>query len=328
MSLRIAVIGAGVHGERYARHIAEDVDGLELVAVCRRDRTACQAMAARWSVEPVTDATALIASGTIDAVVIATPPSSHFPLAKAALEAGLAVLLEKPMTGTLAEAQQLEAIERRCDAPPLMLAQTLRWNPVLARVREILPSLGAIRYMRISQRLEPTSLPWQQDPAQTVGGSVLLTGVHLIDTLRFLSGEEFHMVDCRLEQFRNPAVEDFFHAHARLTDGAHASLEVSKFGRARGCLIEAVGDEGQVVAEYYSGGIRVNRGSETAVEDLNAAVPTLPAMLTDWRNAVLNKTTPPVVITDGVKIMEVVAACYKSARSGQPMVVGESTSGG
>ena len=321
MGIRTAIIGAGVHGSRYARHIVEDVDGLNLVAVCRRDLEACQKVADKWNAKAFSDAQELIHSGNIDAVVIATPPSSHFSLACAALKAGLAVLLEKPMTGNIDEAQKLAAIAALPDSPPLMLAQTLRWNPVLKRVREILPSLGTIRYWRISQRLEPTVLPWQQDSKQSVGGSILLTGVHLIDTLRFLTGEEFTEVDCRLERYRNPAVEDFFHAHARLSGGSHVSMEVSKFGRFRGCLIEAVGDEGQIWAEYYKGGIRVNRGGKTTTEDISAAIPTLPEVLSAWRDSIRNKATPPVTVTDGVHIMKVIAVCYESAQAGRPITV-------
>ncbi len=321
MGMRTAIIGAGVHGSRYARHIVEDVEGLDLVAVCRRDLEACRTVAAKWDANAFTDAEELINSGDLDAVVIATPPSSHFSLASAALKVGLAVLIEKPMTGSLDDARRLADIATLPDSPPLMLAQTLRWNPVLKRVREILPSLGTIRYLRISQRLEPTTLAWQKDTAQSVGGSILLTGVHLIDTLRFLTGEEFTEVDCRLERHHNPAVEDFFHAHARLSGGAHASLEVSKFGRFRGCMVEAVGDDGQVWAEYYKGGIRVNRGGETITEDISAAVPTLPDVLCAWRDAILKNATPPVTVTDGVRIMEVVTVCYESAQVGRPLPV-------
>lgn len=318
MSHRIAVIGAGVHGARYAKHIREDVPGLELAAVCRRDAAAARALAERWGCRAETDAGALLAAPDIDAVVIATPPSTHAPLAAAALRAGRPVLLEKPMAGTLAEARDLAALAAAPGAPPLLLAQTLRWNPVLQRVRELWAGLGRVRYVRASQRLEPTDLAWQRDPAQTVGGSVLLTGVHLIDTVRFLTGLEFAQVDCRLERHANPAVEDFFHAAARLDDGAHVSLEVSKFGRCRGCLLEAVGDEGQVWAEYYRGGLRINRGAEVVEQDVSAATPTLPAVLAAWRDVLDGASSLPVTAADGLRIQAVVHACYESAARGGP----------
>lgn len=318
MDLRVGILGAGVHGARYARHVVEDVPGLELVAVCRRDAAAAAALADRWGCAAETDAAALLDRPGLDGVIIATPPSSHVPLALAARERGLGVLLEKPMAGTLAEARALAGHAAPPGTPPLLLAQTLRWNPVLRRVKELWPTLGRVRYVRVSQRLEPTTLAWQRDPAQTVGGSVLLTGVHLIDTVRFLSGGEIVRVDCRTERHANPVVEDFFHAVGRLDDGAHVSLEVSKFGRFRGCLLEAVGDEGQVWAEYYRGGVRVNRGGEVVAEDLSAAAPTLPAVLAAWREVLGGEAPPPVDAADGVRIQAVVHACYESAARGAP----------
>ncbi|HPF34187.1 MAG TPA: Gfo/Idh/MocA family oxidoreductase [Candidatus Krumholzibacteria bacterium] len=321
MSHRIAILGAGVHGARYAKHVSEDVPGLELAAVCRRDAAAAADLAARWGCRAATDAHALLEDAGVDAVIIATPPSSHAPLALAALRAGRPVLLEKPMAGTLEEARALQAAAAAPGAPPLFLAQTLRWNPVLRRVQELWPSLGRVRYVRASQRLEPTALAWQQDPARTVGGSILLTGVHLIDTVRFLSGREFMQVDCRAERHANPAVEDFFHAAARLDDGAHVSLEVSKFGRFRGCLLEAVGDEGQVWAEYYRGGIRINRGAEVTEEDVSAAAPTLPAVLAVWRDVLDGAAPPPVDVAEGLRNQAVIHACYASVRTGGPVAV-------
>jgi len=320
--LRIAVIGAGTHGARYMKHIVEDVDGLALTACCRRDAAAVTELADRWGCRPHTDPHDAILSPDVDAVVVATPPSSHYELAAAALDAGKAVLLEKPVTGTLGQARDLAVMAGAPGAPSLMVAQTLRWNPVLLRARELWPSLGAVRHIRIAQRLEPTTLPWQRDAAATVGGSVLLTGVHLFDTVRFLTGREFTEVDARWERYRNPVVEDFFLARARLDDGAWVSMEVSKFGLFRGCLLEAVGDAGQLAGDYYVGGLQINRGRDTTREDIDAAVPTLPDVLSDWRDSVRNANTPPVTITDGVKSMEVVEACYSSHEDGRPVTVG------
>ncbi len=328
MTLRIGVIGMGVHGTRYARHAVQDVDGIELVACCRRDLPAVTAAAAEWGCRPHDDAHDLIMSPDVDAVIVATPPSTHFALTRDAMLAGKAVLLEKPVTGTLPEALELADLAAQRDAPPLMLAQTLRWNPVLMRVKELLPTLGRVRYLRLSQRLEPTSLIWQQDRSRSVGGSVLLEGVHLADTTRFLTGREIVEISSRQEQHHNTDVEDFFHATGLLDDGTHLSFEVSKFGNCRGCLLGAVGDEGQIAAEYYRGGITINRGMETTVEDVSAAVPTLPAVLAAWRDCVLNGSTPPVTVTDGVRTMEVVEACYSSHGTGRPIAVGGSTSGG
>ncbi len=321
MTVRLGVIGAGTHGARYLRHAARDVPGLRPVALCRRDEAAGRALAAELGCRYERDPAALIAAADVDAVLVCTPPSSHFALASAVREAGKALLLEKPMTGTLAEARRLVEIDDLAAGPRLIVAQTLRWNPVIRRVRELWPQLGEVRHVRLAQRLEPTDLEWQRDPAVTVGGSVLLTGVHLFDTVRYVTGREFAQIDARQERFLNPAVEDFYLARARLDDGTYVSLEVSKFGRARACLLEAVGTEGQLLADYQFGGIRLIRGREVRDIAADASAPTLPEVLKCLRDTACGDAVSPVTAREGVRTMELVEASYRSNMHQEAVVI-------
>jgi predicted dehydrogenase len=279
MTLRIGLIGAGIHGARYLRHALRDVDGLVPVALCRRDAAAGRALAAEFGCRYVAEPADLIAAHDVDGVLVVTPPATHFADARAVRRAGKALLLEKPLTGTLAEARALDALDAALPGPPLFLAQTLRWNPVIRRVRELVPRLGTLRLVRSAQRLAPTGLAWQRDPAQTVGGSVLLTGVHGFDTIRWVTGREFAEVDSRQERYRNPAVEDFFLARCRLDDGTYASVEVSKYGPARAGLLELVGERGQLLADYLEGGIRLTTAAGTEHLAVDASAPTLVEVL-------------------------------------------------
>ena len=103
---------------------------------------------------------------------------------------------------------------------------------------------------------------------------MLLTGVHLFDTVRWLTGAEFVTVDSRQAQLLNPAVEDFFLARAELSDGCWVSLEVSKYTQSRACWLEAVGEEAQLLADYQ-------RGPE--YDDLLRLIPAAFAALTTLR---------------------------------------------
>ncbi len=245
-------------------------------------------------------------------MVVTTPPSSHFTFAQAALAAGKAVLLEKPATATLAEARRLVALAGAADAPPLMVAQTLRWNPALLRARELWPQLGRVHLIRLAQRLAPTNLAWQRQQAETGGGSVLLTGVHIFDLARWLSGREFVAIASRQRRVRNPVAEDLFLARGELDDGCWVSLEVSKYTDSRAGWLEAVGEAGQLHADYLEGTLRLRRGREETVEHLDAAAPTLPAVLAAWRDAALRRAVVPVTAVDGLRTLEVVDACYRS----------------
>ena len=100
--VRLGVIGAGWFASR--RHLPDAAGRRErvtLAALCRRDAAARQTMAAQFGVEPrfaFADWREMLAGAELDAVLIATPNNLHYEQAKAALEAGLHVLLEKPMT--------------------------------------------------------------------------------------------------------------------------------------------------------------------------------------------------------------------------------------
>jgi predicted dehydrogenase len=312
MSFRVGVLGAGTHGQRYVRHALKDVPGMTVTALCRRNGEAGRKLAAQYGVRYHPAPENLIADPEVDGVVVCTPPSSHFELARAVLASGKPLLLEKPMTGLLTEAERLAELD--ANAPyPLMLAQALRWNPVILKVRQLWSSLGRVHHIRLAQRLAPTTLEWQQNPDETVGGSVLLTGVHIFDLTRFLSGHEFMTVDSRQRQVLNPVVEDFFLARASLSDGSQVSMEVSKYTRSRACWLEAVGEDGQIMADYLDGGIILRHGRDEEKFDISAATPTLPLVLEDWLASVRDGSPPPVTVQDGLATLRVAEACYRSA---------------
>ncbi len=313
MTLNVGVVGAGNHGARYLRHLAADVDGLTPTACSRRDESAGRALADDLGLRWFADGDALIDDPAIHAVIVATPPSTHFRFAARALAAGKPVLLEKPLTGTLLEARELADLAARPGAPTLMVAHTLRWNPALLRARDLWSELGRVHLVRLAQRLEPTTLAWQRDLAQTVGGSVLLTGVHVFDLARWLTGREVVRLDSRQRRILNPVVEDLFLAHGELDDGAVVTFEVSKYTRSRACWLEAVGEDGQLWVDYLDGEIILRRNRDQLREIVDAQHPTLPGVLSAWRDAITGKADVPVTVTDGLRTLEMVEACYVSA---------------
>jgi len=323
MPFRIGIIGAGTHGARYLRHGSKDVPGMKPVVVCRRGREQGEALARQWQCRYRAVAESVAVDPEVDGVVVCTPPSTHFPFAKAVLAAGKALLLEKPMTGTLDEARQLVALGEASSAPPLMVAQTLRWNPAILRAKELWPQLGRVHMLRLVQRLSPTELAWQRDRQQSVGGSVLLTGVHMFDLVRFLTGQEIVEVDSRQRQVLNPVTEDHFLTRAVMSDGCWVTFEVSKYTQSRACWLEAVGEEGQLQVDYYYGGLQLRRGGEIEQIAAEAQVPTLPAVLQDWLQSAQAGKPAPVTVHDGLRTLEVVEACYLSHRKERPVTLAE-----
>ena len=77
----------------------------------------------------------MLAEADLDAVVIAAPTTSHLPLALAAIERGIAVLVEKPLAATPAEADQIVAAASARGAPPVQVGHIERFNPADPRAR-------------------------------------------------------------------------------------------------------------------------------------------------------------------------------------------------
>ncbi len=129
---RVAVIGTGQFGQNHARVYAETAT-VELIAVCDINPQVGQTVAAKYEVPLLTDFRVLI--GKVDAVSLATPTISHHEIACELLNAGIAVLVEKPIAVTLAEADKMIETARRNNAV-LQIGHLERFNPaVIAATR-------------------------------------------------------------------------------------------------------------------------------------------------------------------------------------------------
>ncbi|OLD62589.1 MAG: hypothetical protein AUI47_12000 [Acidobacteria bacterium 13_1_40CM_2_68_5] len=129
--MRVAVIGVGSLGQHHARIFATLPDA-RLLAVVDRDPVRASEVGARHGVPGLTDPEDLPAE--IDAVSVAVPTSAHAPVVEACLRRGWAVLIEKPMAATLAEAAEM-ARAARTAGRPLLVGHTERFNPVVRAAR-------------------------------------------------------------------------------------------------------------------------------------------------------------------------------------------------
>lgn len=313
--MRVGLIGVGVHGLRYAQHIVRDVDDMTLAAICRRDAAEAERLGRELGAAWFTDAATLLDAPDIDAVLIVTPPATHLELARAALERGKPVLLEKPLTHTLGAARVLERLVETTGTP-LFLAQTLRYNPALRLARRELALIGAIRSITASQRLPHAALEWQNRESNDPLGSVLNTGVHLYDLVRWMSGAEFERVYCTTYNIENRYHEDLFKVQATLRGhDVPVALEIAKCTDSRSSNLELVGEHGQLWVDYQIDRVVHVKGRDR--HELRPAHPeyTLPFVLRDFQRHVEERRPMPITVQDGVRTLEVVDACYRSVRS-------------
>src|SRR5689334_19271749 len=125
--IRVGVIGLGIMGEQYTR-IYHAHPYAEVAAIATRNPERLQQIGDRYGIKNrYTDYLAMLADARLDAVCVATPDFAHYAPVKAALEAGLHVLCEKPFTTDLDEAEKLLSLSRSRPKQKLQVAFNHRW---------------------------------------------------------------------------------------------------------------------------------------------------------------------------------------------------------
>ncbi|HEX3694344.1 MAG TPA: Gfo/Idh/MocA family oxidoreductase [Polyangia bacterium] len=225
-----------------------------LVAVMRRDRARAEDYARRHHVPRFyDDAAALIADPEVDAVYVATPPSSHHDHVLGVARAGKPVYVEKPMALNHAQCQ---AMIDACAAAgvPLFVAYYRRALPRFLKVKELIDSgrIGVIRLVTVAlwqparaddQRGNP---PWRVVPAIAGGGLFVDLGCHTLDLLDFLLGPMARAAGHPDNQAGLYDAEDVVAAHFVFQSGVHG---VGIWGFAAGesvDRVEIVGSRGTI----------------------------------------------------------------------------------
>ncbi len=150
--MRVAVVGLGYWGPQLVRNLYESPHA-ELVALCDTRPEALAQLARRYpSIRQTTDFAEILADAEIEAVIVATPISTHYQLGRAALEAGKHTFVEKPLAGSLAEASELA---QRAEELGLVLmpGHTFLYSPPVQAIRDLIASgeLGEIYFVSTSR---------------------------------------------------------------------------------------------------------------------------------------------------------------------------------
>ena len=149
---KVGVIGCGYWGPNLIRNLVENRRCKSVVA-CDLDRTRLERIAQRYPVgATTTDFQDILDDESIEAVVIATPLSTHFPLAERALLAGKHIFVEKPFARTAAQAQKLIAVAQERNLV-VTVGHTFEFSPAVVKIQEMIESgeLGDVYYISSSR---------------------------------------------------------------------------------------------------------------------------------------------------------------------------------
>ncbi len=320
--MNIGIIGTGRHGSRYAGHVVHDCPGLRLRAIARRS-TVGKEQARAWDCRWFADWRDLVRWREVDAVICAVPPVHNREIAAACAAHGKPLLLEKPLAIDAAGGSELVRVMATHQVP-LTVCQTLRYNPVIRRLRDELPHLGQLRTIYANQRLEPSSLGWLDDRAEAGAGVTLHIAVHVFDALHFITGLRAIAVSAMCRNVQTGHLEDLSHIRVAMESGVAALVDISKLSSARSGRYEFVCTEGQLHGDQVYG--LVERLDNTGKEQLAAypATPTIIPLLQDWQRFLAGDGDNPVSGTDGLYAVRVAEACLRSAARGVEVAIAAS----
>jgi predicted dehydrogenase len=220
VTIRVGVAGLGYWGPNLARNFA-GLPGCELTWCCdaseaARGRLAHAFPAARFTA----DLGDLLADPELDAVVLATPVSTHGALAERVLRAGKHCFVEKPLAQSVADAERAVAAAAETGRV-LMVGHLLQYHPGVAKLKEIAGSgeLGDIHYI-YSNRLNLGQLRADENALWSLGA-------HDVSVVLHLAGEEPAELDARGESYMRQGIEDVVFGYLRFPSGLAAHLHLS-----------------------------------------------------------------------------------------------------
>ena len=261
--VRVAVVGTGPHMREHLLPTLRALPGVQVAAVASRDGTHAATLtteigAGRW----YAGWEAAVESG-VDGVVVAGPPSLHAAVARAALDAGVAVYIEKPPAPDLASLDDLIAAEQRSGGLAFV-GYNFRFARLVEKMRGLVaaPRCLKLRFVTSKPVVPLWDLP-SVDASYLYAIAVhpIEAAVDLFGSIRAVTGGT-----CRLGGAR-------FAAHAALSfhSGAVALLELGNYGRRFDCRWELVGHDGSVaVVDDFERLRYIDGGDAIAVEDRDA----------------------------------------------------------
>lgn len=323
MSKHILIIGTGSAGKRHARNF----HSLGCSVSCmdpRQDRLDELAGEEINLVSVFTDLDEAFATDSaFDAAVVASPPSFHVDQAISALQRGVPVLLEKPVSPDLAGSIKLQKAVQDSGVP-LLLGYTWRWWSPLTKVKTLIEQqvVGRLRYVKFTMSAHLADWhPWEryQDffmASRALGGGALLDESHWLDLMLWFFGMPRKLF-AKIEKISGLEIEtdDNVDMLVYYDNDLRVNLHLDLYARPHEKSIQFVGDKGTLIWEPNQ--IRIGRQMdpdwETEVSDYdrNEMFVGVAKEFLDTLGAHADQTC---TIDDGVRVLQLIEAARTSSR--------------
>ncbi len=309
--LRAAVIGLGSMGANHAR-VYGDIEGVELAAVADRSPDRLLPFAAAASYD---NYSRMLRDEQLDLVSICVPTLLHREVALAAIERGVAMLVEKPIAATLEEGREMARAAREAGAP-LMVGHIERFNPAVREVKRLLSEGWLGRVLQVSAtRTGPF-------PARVRDvGVVHDLAPHDIDVMSFLLASPVLQVYAETISGVATEHEDLLAGVLRFQNEVVGVLDVNWLTPLKARRLAVLGEKGLLEADYLAQEVRFYPKGEAPAPDVihvERAEP-LRLELEAFVEAVREGRQPPVTAEDGLSALEIASALVESAQRGEAL---------
>lgn len=305
---RIAVVGTGGWGKNHVRVLSELG---ALAAVCDLDRSRAEFHAKKYGIEAYDDLETMLGKEVLDGVTVATPASTHFSVASKTLRAGINTFVEKPMTNSLIEGEELIKISEE-SGKILTVGFIERFNPAISELKKITKegTLGSpilFEYHRENRRGDSI----------TDVGVVKDASVHDIDTARWLFGEEPKTVYARVGSVMGKN-EDIATILLGFGGERTAFITTNWVTPMRVRELNAVFTKGVVTLDFITQEMQIHEEEGTVVPKHIFMEP-LVLELKEFISAIEEKRQPLVTGRDGLSAIRIAEAVLASSKSGSPI---------
>lgn len=334
---KAAIIGAGWPGRKHAEGY-QSAGGFSVVAVADLIPARRRAILEHCkNAREFTDAQALLKESDADVVSICLPNHLHLPITLAALKAGKHVVCETPPALTASEAKKIAAAAAK-SGKTLLYAMQRRFGGHEQAARQAADKgyAGALVHARASwtrTRGIPTGTGWYTDRAKSGGGAMIDLGIHMLDLAWSLLGQPRpQTVFATLPTTTNPpclSVEEAGFALLKFAGGKSlelaASWSLNQPPQQQGTVCRVYGEKGAIEV-YRADGSALYRGFGPKGESKETMLklPRLThhaAMMRHLRECLLGKNQPEVGPEQGIVLMQMIDAIYKSAATGKSVDV-------
>ncbi len=324
--VRFAILGFGHHAVRRLLPAFAKCELATLSGMWRRDQALASKNSAEYGIAAnLPTREALCSSPDVDVVFITSPDAMHRDDALLAFQNGKAVLCEKPLAMTATEAEEMTAAAKSAGVL-FGVAQNFRYNRSLEWIREQIAA-GRIGQPQLAhaEYAYPASLAprkWICDPTLACGGPIADVGVHCIDALRFILGEDVTSISTVARKDEaSGKVEAIASLQLEMTGGIYANVTASARAPYR-TVVQVTGSEGVLIAEN---GLTVDRPVEIVLRKGGELIETITVenndgytrMLDSFAAAFQGEGNFAASGADGIRNMRALDAAYKSWRDGR-----------